>query len=309
MVPSSLLPKFVSWANIRVSSLTMTNNVFAAIDYADMGWNVFPLTPNKKIPMPHSRGFKDATSDHTKIGKWWRETPNANIGIATGAASGLWVIDIDMKNERDGLESLEEFVKSHDPKAKKLNTKVVHTPSGGIHYYIKYDPERPVGNRSNIVPGVDVRGDGGYVVAPPSITDIGQYQWEDVSVDVADGPDWAYALYEHDTKSITGLHSDRPNKIDPANKLPWDMVLQVQGNRRISLEDTTVGQKYICRCPFHDDRSASAAFWRKEVGFGYLWCSACETTWTTEKKILDKVRLSTLQKRMINLQQLIKGEK
>ena len=139
-----------------------------AIAYADRGWRVFPLHPNSKIPMT-DHGFKDATSDHTQILEWWTQHPAANIGIATGSESGIWVLDVDPVDKKTGKqttawESLERLMKKYpdfDPQF------IVETPLGGIHVYSTYDPQNPVSSRPVVdYPNIDARGDRGYVVAP-----------------------------------------------------------------------------------------------------------------------------------------------
>lgn len=150
----------------------------AALGYARNGYAVFPLQPEGKTPLT-AHGFKDATRDEATIRRWWQATPDANIGIATGA-SGLVVVDLDVKHEADGLRSW------HDRTA-DLNLPepvIAHTPSGGLHLYYQTDPDADrIGNSADEVSGIDVRGDGGYVVAPGSYTAEGFYYLD------LDGPD------------------------------------------------------------------------------------------------------------------------
>jgi hypothetical protein len=135
----------------------------AALWYAEQGLHVFPLTPYSKIPWPKSRGFKDATTDLDQIRAWWRLIPASNIGIATGHL--VDVIDI------DGPEGVMSWARTEPVPA--LGT--VNTPrAGGTHLYI---PATGGGNLARILPGVDMRGLGGYVVAPPSVNDQGRYSW------------------------------------------------------------------------------------------------------------------------------------
>ena len=76
-----------------------------AISYAQKGWAVFPLIPNSKKPLT-THGLKDASKDIRQIEEWWTKWPDANIGIATGAISGIDVVDVDVKNGAKGLETL-----------------------------------------------------------------------------------------------------------------------------------------------------------------------------------------------------------
>lgn len=130
----------------------------AALVYArDFGWPVFPLKPHDKRPAT-KHGFKDATTDLERIQRYWAAHPQANIGIPTGIAFD--VIDIDTP---DGPQSLIEIDKAGA--IPPVHGRVV-TASGGLHLFVEAAPGR--GNATRIKPGIDYRGTGGYVVAPPS---------------------------------------------------------------------------------------------------------------------------------------------
>ena len=132
----------------------------AALVYASWGWPVFPLKPHAKTPATRN-GFKDATTNRTRIDAWWKQHPNSNIGLPTGHAFD--VIDFDPP---DGARS---FIKMYD-ELPHIHGQVC-TASGGIHLYVKPTGD---GNATRIAPGVDWRGKGGYVVAPPST--LGAYR-------------------------------------------------------------------------------------------------------------------------------------
>ena len=150
----------------------------SAILYARKGWYVFPLHDKGKTPLTKT-GFKEATIDEKIIREWWNKWPLANIGIATGAISGITVLDVDSKS--GGFFSLEEVALAPTPKVK--------TGGGGEHYYFKYCAE--VQTRVGIKPGLDLRSDGGYVVAPPSVHPLGnKYLWCDEDIPLADCPAW-----------------------------------------------------------------------------------------------------------------------
>lgn len=150
-----------------------------ALAFIEMGWAVFPLVPNTKRPLTKN-GFKDATKSAYAARKWWEETPNANIGIATGEFSGLAVVDVDVKNGAKGRESV-SLLKGLTP------TLTVATPSGGWHlYYIR--PKDGIRCRNGLLPGIDLKADGGYVVAPGSEIDGKPYEWIDAEAHIADLP-------------------------------------------------------------------------------------------------------------------------
>ena len=147
----------------------------AAIEYAGKGMAVFPLKPRDKKPLT-KHGVNDATTDFDTITKWWKKNPNANIGIACGQISGgLLVIDLDERaNGVSGFDSLHEWESEHGELPETART---ITGKGGSH--ILYRVDHKENNRVDLLEGVDVRSDGGYIVAPPSIHPNGnRYEWE-----------------------------------------------------------------------------------------------------------------------------------
>lgn len=157
------------------------------------GLRVFPC--KGKIPItPH--GCKDASSDPAQIAAWWGNGQNHNIGIATG--NGLVVLDVDIDHERGkyGDETLADLERQY---GKLPDTWTCLTGSGGLHYYFACDdPALTVA--AGFAPGLDYRGTGGYVIAPPSIhLDTERaYEWEasstPTSVALAPLPDWLHNL-------------------------------------------------------------------------------------------------------------------
>lgn len=149
-----------------------------ALYYAEkLKWSVFPVSEkNKKPHTPH--GCKDAKKDPQVIRAWWHRWPDAGIGIATGKASNLLVIDLDLDEDKgyDGMRELREWEKEN---GKLPETVSSITGRGGSHLYYRYDGSTEYKNRAGMLSGVDVRGEGGYVIAPPSLHPNGtEYQWE-----------------------------------------------------------------------------------------------------------------------------------
>lgn len=146
-----------------------------AIKYSEMGLAVFPVRQNKTPYTPH--GCKNAKTDLRAIKNWWKRYPDANIGIATGSISGgIIVIDIDIDEDKGvyGDESLREWEREH---GELPETWRAITGRGGYHYY--YRSDKKIKNTTNLYPGIDIRGEGGYVIAPPSLHQNGNYyQWE-----------------------------------------------------------------------------------------------------------------------------------
>jgi hypothetical protein len=141
----------------------------AAYEYAKWGWHVFPLARHAKAPAIPKRkggkGYKDATNDAARIEKWWARHPDHNVGLATG--HGFDVIDVDTKDSDgnpspQGIISFMDLLEAH--KIPECHGVAV-TASGGTHLYVKATGK---GCFAGIRPGIDYRGLGGYVVAPPS---------------------------------------------------------------------------------------------------------------------------------------------
>lgn len=149
----------------------------AALAYAALGWYVFPLRPRGKQPLipkaEGGQGLLDATTDEEQIRAWWTEAPTANIGVACGP-SNLVVIDLDV--DKGGIQAWKRVCDHHDL---DLATKVmVRTGGGGIHLFYRMADVRIRNSAGKLDRGIDIRGDGGYVVAPPSIHPSGHaYAW------------------------------------------------------------------------------------------------------------------------------------
>ena len=149
---------------IRLSSPTALTD--AAGWYARHGIAVFPLKPGQKTPRNGSAGFKDATTDPATVATWWKASPDANIGLPTGHLFD--VIDI------DGPAGCAAALDLRDEGLIPVVLGHVWTPRGGRHIYV---PPTGDGNATRFRPGLDYRGLGGYVVAPPSIVNGRRYEW------------------------------------------------------------------------------------------------------------------------------------
>lgn len=160
-----------------------------ALAYAAAGWPTFPLRPGGKVPATR-RGFHDASTDPDVIEQWWTRMPGANVGIATGR---LVVIDIDAKDGAPGWQSWCDLLGVHVPAGPEPVTWEVDTPTGGAHFYY-LAPAVPIRNSAGkLGAGIDVRGAGGYVVAPPSVVPAGRYTMAR-TMTPRPLPDWLHAL-------------------------------------------------------------------------------------------------------------------
>ena len=156
----------------------------AALGYAERGFPVFAVhsaaggrcscgKSNCEHPGKHPRtvhGFKDATTDSDTLKEWWGKWPEANIGMPTGAVTGLLVIDVDPRH--GGEASLESLFSKHG----RFPDTAEQITGGGGRHFVFCDPAIAV--RKTLAPGIDVKGDGGYIVVAPSIHASGSaYQW------------------------------------------------------------------------------------------------------------------------------------
>lgn len=154
----------------------------------ELGLSLFPIQPKNKIPAT-TNGFKEATRDLKRIKEWMKYQPTANIGVPTGKINGFWVLDVDGRN--NGFESLKELLAEGN---EIVPTTIVHTPGKGVHYYWQFDKRISV-SRNGILPGVDIKSNGGYIVFPPSIhPNGGIYRWAEssdlITLPIAKAPEW-----------------------------------------------------------------------------------------------------------------------
>lgn len=191
----------------------------AALDYARRGWRVFPLhtivcgactcgQPECSSPGKHPlvrRGLYEATTDENLIREWWRGWRRANVGVVTGAESGIAVIDVDLPT---ALASLDCLIGA-DPG----RTLTGVTGGGGMHlFYATEDAElgNSVGRLPGLdddLPGIDLRANGGYVVAPPSVHRTGgRYSWLDEGRHLAPTPSWL----RQPPRRVAALRSAQP---------------------------------------------------------------------------------------------------
>ena len=167
----------------------MSTLLAAALDYAGgNGWSVFPLWPRSKEPAC-KHGFKNATTNPATIRRYWLAQPEFNIGVATGLISGIWILDTD---GTIGAETLRDLEARHSP----IPSTLTSLTSRGPHLWFRAD--RPIqSSAARVGLGLDVRGDGGYVLAPPSVHPSGRiYTWSvDCSINaLAIAPEWLVAL-------------------------------------------------------------------------------------------------------------------
>jgi hypothetical protein len=236
-----------------------------AVYYSDFGWRVFPLRPKDKKPMIKRWQVK-ATTNFDIINTWWHRWEDANIGIATGSESGIVVIDID--TEKGGDWSLAELVQDYGsiPDAPE-----VITGSGGKHIYMRSPQEKIRNSAGRLGIGLDIRGNGGYVCAPPSIhPNSNKYIWKILpdKIELPPFPEWMIDLLTINNHASTKQASDVDDPFAPSYWVAKAEISLRRGGGRneigfwlacklrdcgLSMEEAELWMKYyVCRAPRRD---------------------------------------------------------
>src|SRR5215813_13125280 len=295
----------------------------AALAYAARGWPVFPChgmqderctcgKPDCAHPGKHPltrHGFQDATTDPRQIYQWWTDHPDANVAIATGACSGLIVLDLDQR--RGGDVTLGDLEAQYG----KLPETAVSFTGGGTHYFFRHLGEPIRSGTSVLGPGLDIKADGGYIIAPPSRHASGrEYEWEVSSrpdhVPIAALPAWIWIrantpighgssqpqavvssrcetatpqldLTKESPVSQEILQEERSCMNDLANvgqydreflaALYKDLTIAWRCIAALGISASRVGEKFLC--PIHPEAHPSASVYedRKRGGLT-IWC-------------------------------------
>jgi Bifunctional DNA primase/polymerase, N-terminal len=193
-----------------LADLDPADTYVAAVVYARAGWPVFPVAGivngrcgcfaaarcDHPAKHPLNRGgLRAATTDPAMIRQWWDRWPWANVAIRTGTQSGLAVVDLDPLH--GGYRTLAQLKQAGIVPADTLITLTAHSGSGGRHLYYRYPQQAAIPNRTGRLacgdtPGIDLRGQGGYIIAAPSTHHSGRrYHWDNQRLTLADLPQWA----------------------------------------------------------------------------------------------------------------------
>ena len=245
-------------------------HVAAALAYASAGVSVFPLAPRSKVPLIPARngghGLHDATTNDLIIRAWWAATPRANIGLRTGI--GFDVIDLDGEA---AVEALEEARAGREP----LRGPVVAT-GHGFHWYMK---TTGLGNRAGILPGVDFRGQGGYVVAPPSVHPDGhQYRWINaLHEEIAPVPHWFAQLLVPERRLVlpgAELQRSRAYGAGALRRELQRLALAKEGTRNHQLNVSSFNMGRLVAAGAIDEQEVAAALIKegKRIGLGTTEC-------------------------------------
>lgn len=263
-----------------------------ALDYAAKGWPVFPCRSYDqeivdqygeieilatKTPLT-SNGFRGASKTERIVRELWRRNPGAMIGVPTGAAIDAWVLDIDPKH--DGPATLAALEAAHTGLPATLTAE---TTSGGRHYFFKHVPG--VRNRGALGAGIDVRGDGGYVIAAGSVPEVGlPYSWL-VEVEPAEAPEWLLELvlprsydsaYTPSAPRLQGQISDRYVERAVQSELD-DLAMEQMGNRNNRLNDASFALGTFVGAGALSETEARALLQDVARGWGRDWPRCVKT--------------------------------
>lgn len=227
----------------------------AALVYQARGWSVIPLQVKDKRPaLTTWLEYQTTPASEAQIREWWQLMPDANVGLVTGQVSGIIVLDVDGD---DGRQSLGKF---------ELPTTLTSSTGKGNHYLFGY-PGHETRNFARKLPGLDLRGDGGYIVAPPSIHPSGRrYEWAtSLETPLADLPEWLSDLITQGKKQSTSKHEA---KVDPTSVLAgvpegqrddtlfrYACRLRTQGMTRAEAEVLVLQAARNCSPVFPDDQA------------------------------------------------------
>ncbi len=274
-----------------------SSNLNTALWYAQKGLPVFPLMPGEKTPdTPH--GFYDATTNPDRIKSWWQENPERNIGIATGMDPfNLVVIDQDFHPERgiDGKEFLRSWESDHGPLPP---TWTATSATGGQHLYFRGTGSESCSEDKNHEFGIDIRGKGGYVMAPPSLHPCGKrYSW-----DLAPGEIKLATANDRVSELIKFVQKDEdrrlrmPNRIDEGSR-NWTLYraacsMQSTGFPDEAIEAAIYEVNRVCCYPPLQDKEVNAivksALKREKGGAMTKWSMSSEEM---KLKILEEMKL------------------
>jgi hypothetical protein len=213
----------------------------AALTLASRGLAVFPLKARDKAPAS-KHGFKDATVEEITIKAWWDGWPEQNIGVATGERSGVFVVDVD--DDKGGESSLAKLCERHGP----LPATVESVTGKGRHVWFRYPAGLQIGSTAGrLGPGLDTRGNDGYVVVPPSVHPNGrQYAWSvDCADEFADAPDWLIEILEGHPKANGNGHGSADTAAGLIERLSPDVRALIASERE---KGQRSGHSYAVMC-------------------------------------------------------------
>lgn len=250
--PGAVVRKTNEIAMMAPTTPPETARLEAALSYAGRAWKVFPLhsvvngactcgKPKCARPGKHPltpNGLKDGTTDETTIRRWWEEAPLANIGVVTGPESGMWMFGPDGDQ---GIKALADLEHTHGPLPETPRSR---SGGGGRHYLFAWPPTGKINNAVDLNGlKIDVRGKGGFFVAPPSAhVSGGTYAWEigPGTMQLAPAPEWLLSLVQKHRAA---------NKVKVmCNGTESSLVLQVQADDLHVAPGVAEGGRHAAAC-------------------------------------------------------------
>ncbi|MCK5623593.1 MAG: bifunctional DNA primase/polymerase [Alphaproteobacteria bacterium] len=243
----------------------MTDMRKTAAKYLARGWAVVPIAAGGKHPLVRWQTFQERLPTGKELEDWFARWPDAGVGIVTGAVSNLVVLDVDPRH--GGGDSLRALEREHGPLPHTIEA---ITGGGGRHVYFTF-PGGELRNRTAMAPGIDLRAEGGLVVAPPSMHASGRrYAWE-VShhpdeTELAAMPGWLLQLAQGEAPSRghpvaywrglveSGVAEGERNSTIASltGHLLWHGV-----DKRVALELLLAWNRLRCRPPLEDEEVAA----------------------------------------------------
>ncbi|SFJ73690.1 VapE domain-containing protein [Celeribacter neptunius] len=223
----------------------LPSNLMAAADLARRGFSVFPVRNwGDGEAWKPVKGFPEkATRDLDQIRAWWAMWPDARVGLLTGEANGLTVIDVDMKNGKDGVASLAELGFADLDKMTPVRSR---SPSGGWHLFFKYQPGLK-GTVGRLGEGLDIRNNRQFVIAPGSYKDSTQYAEMGAPLGETELPPFPESLIpepEPERPTIELLTVASPDQCqwaaDRLTMLADDLAALSEGSRQSTLNETVL---------------------------------------------------------------------
>ena len=232
----------------------------AALEYAGRGFAVFPLAG--KVPRTPN-GLKDASADPAQLAEWWTAWPDAGVAVRTGAPSGLIVLDVDPGH--GGADSLAELEAEHGALPETVRCE---TGGGGEHYYFAHPGGEIRNTAGKLGDGLDTRGDGGYVVAPPSPHPLGgRYAWDTPpdEAEIAEAPAWLLAALTTRHNGNGAMPSSNGSAAIGEGKRNAELASLAGVMRRRGMDEAAIAaalaetNRSRCKPPLGDDEIAAIA--------------------------------------------------
>ena len=287
-------------AESSISPLYSANTVVeTALACSSLGIPVLPCNARNKVPFCEG-GFRNASADERQIMAWWTEFPGATLGIPLGPLSGLCCLDLDYRPGVDGESLPKNGVASFQALCARLGVPlpVTHmigrSPSGGLHLFFKWDARCHFGRIiGKLGEGIDLLGNGGYVIISPSVSNAGQYRWEEMG-EPSELPEWL--LREAEKTAPTPIRctvqqgpggaviSESTGSLDRLPSL-WPQELKDIVTRGVPKGQRNTGLVYVCT-QLRDLRYTPEAA-RKYID-GY--CERCQPPHDNQKEVEAAIR-------------------